>query len=443
MLNQHSAFKPVRFSFILGTLPLLVAIAQPNAAQAIELTTIFVNNASFENSTLSGWEFSGGASVFEPTSNFFGSGIGAPDGSQVLQLTNGVLFQSLSDVLLPGATYTLQVDVGRQPNTSFPAYGIQLCAGGSLLGCAGDSLLAAASPTTNSTGGFLSPTLTFTAPELDFLPLGQPLGIRIFASTANRSAYFDNIRLAILDPNGGPVEPPIDVEIPNPPVEEPTPPAEPNPPVEEPTLPEDPNPPVEEPTLPEEPNPPVEEPTLPGEPNPPIEEPTLPEEPNPPVEEPTLPEEPNPPIEEPTLPEEPNPPIEEPTLPEEPNPPIEEPTLPGEPNPPIEEPTLPGEPNPPIEEPTLPEEPNPPIEEPTPSEPTSPVEQPGADPGSDPRPTPAPEPAPGVVLPPGSGVEESPVSVPEPTSILGFLALGVWGASSRFSRRRANQKGDR
>ncbi len=116
---------------------------------------------------------------------------GPADGLQVLQMTSGSRFQTLSDVLTANMVYSLTVAVGNRNDVTMASYLFTLEAG--------STVLATASGPPNgipADGDFNDVTITYTALAGDPL-LGQALTIRLtHISGANDvHALYDNVRL--------------------------------------------------------------------------------------------------------------------------------------------------------------------------------------------------------------------------------------------------------
>jgi MYXO-CTERM domain-containing protein len=122
--------------------------------------------------------------VFNPGTGQY-PGQGATEGSQVAFSNGGnVIAQGLATVLQADTNYTLQVDVGDRTDTPFPAYSIELFAGG--------IQLTTGSNATPPDGGFATSTATFN-PGSSHPALGAPLEIRLTSNGVQMN--FDNVRL--------------------------------------------------------------------------------------------------------------------------------------------------------------------------------------------------------------------------------------------------------
>jgi hypothetical protein len=156
---------------------------------------LIINNAGFESPVLTdgaftvvfipSWGITGGnAGVFNPQSiHITGE---APEGQNVGYSDAGDISQVLSDALSIG-DYTLQVEVGDRKDVNFPAYKVQLLAGGNLLAEDNNSLL--------PNDGFLTSTVTYTALASD-ANLGQSLEIRLIHSGgSSQQIEWDDVRL--------------------------------------------------------------------------------------------------------------------------------------------------------------------------------------------------------------------------------------------------------
>jgi hypothetical protein len=158
-------------------------------------TAITVTNASFEadvlglgafNSSITGWVNTGGSGAFHPVIGTSFNSI--PNGVNTAYDNGGTISQILGTTLLDSTNYTLQVGVGRRLDCcGFPAYTVQLFAGGTLLGTA-----AVVSPTA---GNFLTATVTYSSLASD-PSVGQALRIVLDVPVAGGPQVdFDNVLL--------------------------------------------------------------------------------------------------------------------------------------------------------------------------------------------------------------------------------------------------------
>lgn len=116
---------------------------------------------------------------------------GPSDGLQVLQVTDGSRFQTLTDVLAANTIYTLTVAVGKRNDLTMASYRFTLEAGASVIATA------SAPPNGIPAGGDMDDvTITYTALAGDPL-LGQALTIRLshVNSSGDAIALYDNVRL--------------------------------------------------------------------------------------------------------------------------------------------------------------------------------------------------------------------------------------------------------
>jgi hypothetical protein len=128
-----------------------------------------------------------------------GGEISTPYGSQVLAAWSGSGFQTtnITDVLQPGATYTLTFNVGNcSPDTGDPytdnQYTVELLAGTNVIG--------SVSGLTTTDDMSVSNSVTVVT-DGDHPNVGEVLGIRLAMSAGNyrASALFDNVRLVVTE----------------------------------------------------------------------------------------------------------------------------------------------------------------------------------------------------------------------------------------------------
>ncbi|MBS1826329.1 MAG: PEP-CTERM sorting domain-containing protein [Acidobacteria bacterium] len=127
---------------------------------------------------------------------------GPADGLQVLQVTDGSRFQTLTDVLTANTLYTLTVAVGKPSDLTMRSYVFTLEAG--------STVIATASAPPNSipaNGDMDDVSISYSALAGDAL-LGQALTIRLSHTNAGGDALalYDNVRLdaTAIDPSAVP-----------------------------------------------------------------------------------------------------------------------------------------------------------------------------------------------------------------------------------------------
>ena len=191
--------------FALALLLCLFGVALFGTNAYASLVTI--NNPSFEenipedggwsqgwwgcwNYEVNGWEVSEGVwsgGTFRPSNLVYPNGV--PDGLNVAYSNlGGSISQVLTETLTEGYIYTLRVYVGNRLDWLFPAYAVQLLAGG--------NLLSEENSLNPQAGSFLLSTLTYTALSNDDW-LGLPLEIRLSNedSSGNPQVNFDLVTL--------------------------------------------------------------------------------------------------------------------------------------------------------------------------------------------------------------------------------------------------------
>jgi len=141
---------------------------------------------------VNGWEMNGESGTFRPSNLVYP--IGVPDGLNVAFLNEGSISQVLTETLTEGYIYTLQVYVGNRSEYSFPAYAVQLLAGG--------NLLSEENSLNPEAGSFLFSTVTYTALSNDDW-LGFPLEIRLSHEESSYSQV--NFDLVTLDASPVPI----------------------------------------------------------------------------------------------------------------------------------------------------------------------------------------------------------------------------------------------
>jgi len=131
-----------------------------------------------------GWSHDATAGVWNPSASQAYGGV-APEGSNIAYSNSGPLSQTLTTLLTPNTTYTLQVLVGnRQDVTGFPGYQIQLLAGSTIL----SQCVTCVTPLE---GVFAPVTVTFTSGSS--VTPGQFLGIVLDSDGIQTN--WDNVRL--------------------------------------------------------------------------------------------------------------------------------------------------------------------------------------------------------------------------------------------------------
>ena len=171
----------------------------------VRADSISILNASFETTSPLGtscagagcafnfgpvpdWTITGATGSFQPgtSTNYFNTAL--PDGSIVAYTNGGTLSQTLAGIsLLPNATYTLSVDVGRRNDVVAANYSLNLLDGSTVFCTSG--------PTSNASiaaGTFTDVTLTCTTGAS--VPAGL-LGIELTGD--GRQIDFDNVQLSV------------------------------------------------------------------------------------------------------------------------------------------------------------------------------------------------------------------------------------------------------
>ena len=180
----------MRISLATSFAILLMLFSSPVSA---DLLTVV--NPSFEDDVLAegqfasfanGWSSFGDAGTYNPTIEDYPGGV--PDGQNVgfVSAFGPTIGQVLVDVLEADTLYELSMWVGNRVGSSFPAYSIQLLAGGTVIAEDLNSLAP-------GDGEFLQSSLSYFASDTDPL-LGQTLEIRMgsFGVPAN----FDDVQLS-------------------------------------------------------------------------------------------------------------------------------------------------------------------------------------------------------------------------------------------------------
>ena len=182
---------------------------------------------------------------------------------------------------------------------------------------------------------------------------------------------------ADLEPEPGPVEPPI--------AEEPEPDPD-EPPVAEDPIPDPDEPPVAEDPIPDPDEPPVAEDPIPDPDEPPVAEDPIPDPDEPPVAEDPIPDPDEPPVAEDPIPDPDEPPVAEDPIPDPDEPPVAEDPIPDPDEPPVAEDPIPDPDEPPVAEDPIPDPDEPPVaEDPIPDPDEPPVaDDPIADPDEPP-----------------------------------------------------------
>jgi hypothetical protein len=171
----------------------LVGVQGISNGVKVALPTTGAVGVWIRSGTTSAYFYNPGASMFDAPYNTAGSA--APEGVNVLRHESGsnrYVYQTLSDALVAGGTYVLQVMVGNRIGTGFPSGSVDLWAGGSLLARATVDDVGSPNFLISNDGAWVNVSLTYAA--LTGSPLlGQPLQIRLYAT--DKEIDFDNVRL--------------------------------------------------------------------------------------------------------------------------------------------------------------------------------------------------------------------------------------------------------